>query len=333
MRGRVRWLPVVAFGTVLAAGQACGPFPAPTQPTAVGLAIPGARALTDDGAYYETPAWSPDGRYLAAFRSYRVFGDNVPPSPLPGGPILIDIVSGGQEAVALLPSLAEKGASGPVLWRPGGEGITFYSFDLSGAQNSPTLVTYRLDSVDITTVDFCRCGLVAFNAEGNGILVLGPSEESFELGWFNLATGENLQELSLVRSAPREHRYFYLALSPDKQTLLLDDQDGTVFSYEMGSGQAPVPFLSSAATPAWSPDGSKIVYASLPANGDFYSGQLMIVNADGSSPELLFAATQPAGMLFPAWSPDGTQIAFVYGTQHSNRLMVVEVPDRLRPGG
>jgi Tol biopolymer transport system component len=194
-------------------------------------------------------------------------------------------------------------------------------------------VTYRLDSADLTTVDFCRCGLVAFNAEGNGILVLGPSEASFELGWFNLATGENIQELSLVRSAPREHRYFYLALSPDRRQLLLDDLDGTVFIYEMGSGQAPVPFLTSAASPGWSPDGSKVIYASLRADGDYYSGQLMIANADGSSPELLFAATQPAGMLFPAWSPDGTQIAFVYGTQHSNRLMVVEVPESLRPGG
>jgi len=101
----------------------------------------------------------------------------------------------------------------------------------------------------------------------------------------------------------------------------------------MDTGQAPVPFLSSAATPAWSPDGSKIVYASLPASGDRTSGQLMIANADGSAPEPLFSEPQPRGMLSPAWSPDGTQIAFLYGTQHTNRVLVADVPERLRPAG
>ena len=325
-------MPAVVFGAVLAAGLACGPFPSPSEPTAVGSIIPGTRPLTDDQAYYDSPAWSPDGRYLAVFRSYRVFGDNVPQSPLPVGPVLIDLVSGAQEALASLPSLAESGAPGPVLWRPGGEGIAFVSFDLSGGEDSPTLVTYNLDSGEIAAVDFCQCGQIGFNAEGTEILVVSPYEEGFELRWFNLATGATTQELSIVRSQPREHRWFYPALSPDEHQLLLDDLDGNVFIYEMGSGQAPVPFLSSAATPAWSPDGSKIVYAALPASGDTYSGQLMIADADGSSPEPLFPDPQPLGMLFPSWSPDGTQIAFLYGTEHSNRVLVAEVPERLRPG-
>ena len=162
-------------------------------------------------------------------------------------------------------------------------------------------------------------------------MVNTSSADSFGLGWLDLDTGQVVVELSLPRAQPRQYQYRDISISPDGRTLLLGAADGDTYRYAIGSGDPPVHFLSSAATPAWSPDGSKIVYASLPANGDLYSGQLMIANADGSSPEPLFSEPQPAGMLSPAWSPDGTQIAFLYGTQHSNRLMIAEVPEDLRP--
>jgi len=324
---------VLVFGALLAAGLACGSFPSPAEPTTVGSVIPGTRALTDDQAYYESPAWSPNGRYLGAFRGYRITADIIHADSFETGPVLIDLDSGERRFIGSPPTVKPEDAFGPVLWQPGEGGVTFYYFDRAGGQEGPALVTYFPDTAEFSSLAFCQCGRVAFNAEGNQILVVGPSEEAFELSWFDLETGLTSNELSLDRAEPRQHRYFYLALSPDNGSLLLDDLDGTVFKYEMDSGQAPVPFLSPAATPAWSPDGSKIVYASLPANGDLYSGQLMIANADGSSPEPLFPEPQPAGMLAPAWSPDGTQIAFLYGTRHSNRILIAEVPERLRPLG
>src|SRR3990172_6952007 len=262
------WMPQLAFGALLAVGLACGPFPSPAEPTAVGSVIPGTRSLTDDRAFYESPAWSPDGRYLTVGRGYQIFGDIIYADSLETGPVLIDLDSGERRIIGSPPTVKPEDAVGPFLWQPGDAGVTFYYFDRAGGQEAPTLVTYSPDTGGFSSpLNFCRCGRVAFNAEGNQILVVGPSEEAFELSWIDLETGQTTDELSLDRAEPRQHRYFYAALSPDNRSLLLDDLDGTVFRYEMDTGQAPLPFLSSAATPAWSPHGSNFVYASLPASG------------------------------------------------------------------
>ena len=56
--------------------------------------------------------------------------------------------------------------------------------------------------------------------------------------------------------------------------------------------------------PAWSPDGTKIVFSSTrTGNGDIYC-----MNADGTG--RLRLTTSSGIDLSPAWSPDGTQIAF-----------------------
>jgi Tol biopolymer transport system component len=60
--------------------------------------------------------------------------------------------------------------------------------------------------------------------------------------------------------------------------------------------------------PAWSPDGSKIAFASNAGLlGDF---EIYVMNADGSNP--INVSNYPdASDTDPTWSPDGTQIAFV----------------------
>ncbi len=55
-------------------------------------------------------------------------------------------------------------------------------------------------------------------------------------------------------------------------------------------------------TPAWSPDGAKIAFAR--------SGQLFVMNADGTNVIQVTASASPGIKLHPSWSPDGTQLVF-----------------------
>lgn len=59
-------------------------------------------------------------------------------------------------------------------------------------------------------------------------------------------------------------------------------------------------------TPAWSPDGTQIAFASNRDGSDF---KLWVMNADGSHARLLTPAGAHADVL-PTWSPDGELIAF-----------------------
>lgn len=62
--------------------------------------------------------------------------------------------------------------------------------------------------------------------------------------------------------------------------------------------------------PAWSPDGSKIVFSTLffPGNDGAFRHKLFVMNADGSGVrQLTFGEKVDVA---PAWSPDGTKIAF-----------------------
>ncbi|WP_326538379.1 TolB family protein [Pseudorhodoferax sp.] len=66
----------------------------------------------------------------------------------------------------------------------------------------------------------------------------------------------------------------------------------------------PMPVLN--VTPAWSPDGGRIAFASNRSGGDF---TLWVMDADGRNPRELTPAGQQADV-FPSWSPDGRTLAF-----------------------
>ncbi|MBI2401609.1 MAG: PD40 domain-containing protein, partial [Gemmatimonadetes bacterium] len=88
--------------------------------------------------------------------------------------------------------------------------------------------------------------------------------------------------------------------------------DGNAEIYVMNAdGSNPRRLTNTAAaegSPAWTPDGSRMVYASNAADGTTATFHIWMMNADGSSPRQL---TQGAHSNFqPAVSPDGGTVAF-----------------------
>src|SRR5215216_908773 len=71
--------------------------------------------------------------------------------------------------------------------------------------------------------------------------------------------------------------------------------------------------------PSWSPDGTKIIFASdrdAITNRDLY-----VMNADGSNPTRL--TNDPEDETWPSWSPDGTKIAFQSQSEGENEVIYV----------
>jgi TolB protein len=71
--------------------------------------------------------------------------------------------------------------------------------------------------------------------------------------------------------------------------------------------------------PSWSPDGTKIIFASYRdaiTNRDLY-----VMNADGSNPTRL--TNDPEDETWPSWSPDGTKIAFQSQSEGENEVIYV----------
>lgn len=321
----------LALGALALAVVACGLLPGIRKSAASFDPVPGSRVLTKDYAYYRHPIWSPDGDLIAVLRSPSYLDAPGPASE--GELVLINLVSGEQGVLDLGPDLKSGFARAPIFWMEAGEQLGFDYFELFTDQESPYLVVVTLASSEHFVIELCRCSPLALNREGRELLVNDSSTGVFHLSWFELETGEMREEVSLPRSDPREHGYIDFNLSPDQRTLLMGDFQGSVVRYLIGSGDAPNAFLSNAVTPAWSTDGSKLAYALIGSASDYYFGQLVVANADGSSPTPLFADRQQHGMLAPAWSPDGSQIAFLYqyGAANANSLLIASVPENLRP--
>lgn len=114
--------------------------------------------------------------------------------------------------------------------------------------------------------------------------------------------------------------YSILRCSPScVQNLYLINPDGT--------GRTPLTSTAARdATPAWSPDGTKIAFSSnrddpSPATCSSCNYEIYVMNADGTGAQrLTFAAGQDSS---PAWSPDGSKIAFHRSVPGSTSVYVI----------
>lgn len=257
---------------------ACGPSNIPFgQPTQCDIWVMNADGtgqvnLTDTLDQYEyAPAWSADGTRIAYASQFT-------------GELFVMDANGANKTL-----VATGGANAPT-WSPGGLQLAF-------VRNGDVVV------VDLTTGSEV---IVSQPVDFGG----GPQEaEEFEPVW-----------------SPDGGRIAYVGVRPETypDPITGEPQQGAqheiVISNPDGSGEVVVSagtpgtdranFLEEDRAPAWSPDGSMIVFMSQ-AQVPSCCGpwQIWAVNRDGSSATNL--TNDPnVNDLWPSWSPDGTQIIF-----------------------
>jgi Tol biopolymer transport system component len=255
------------------------------------------RQLTEGIGEARQPAWSPDGSSIA-FVCPNTGPETGVESGVGGDDIcLLDLTSGD---VAYLTDDA-AGDQGPT-WSPDSARLAFIKFGEDGV--------VRVQSLDVAAggepVEVAEGSGPEWSPDGSILAVVGPDGE---LLMVDQATGERRV---LVESG---YQFSSLAWSPD----------GTEIAYVCAAGEqgpddfAPATDICVIATdgsaqraieyggpndsgPAWSPDGTAIVFTST----DYSMGTSEVVVALASgAPRAITSGTSPA------WSPDGRQIALV----------------------
>ncbi len=108
-------------------------------------------------------------------------------------------------------------------------------------------------------------------------------------------------------------------LSPNgKRIVFTNNGNGIWVMRADGNNPHPITFKDDI-DPTWSPDGSKISFASS-RKGD---RQLFIMDSNGDNVEQLTNLSNMGGR--STWSPDGTKIAFYRGTQGNHDIYIVDV--------
>jgi dipeptidyl aminopeptidase/acylaminoacyl peptidase len=124
-----------------------------------------------------------------------------------------------------------------------------------------------------------------------------------------------------------------VAISPDgkqiafiltRQNLKMDANDATLELYDLASKTTrPLTFeRKRLASPAWSPDGTKLAFLANYGSGDDVNRQIWIMDLRGGDPVAVTKA--PDGVEEFAWRPDGTAIAFVAPDEPANKKEIAK---------
>ena len=301
--------------------------------------------LTTDAGEDRSPAWSPDGRYIA-FCRYNGEGE---------GGIYIVPALGGPEHRLATPSLFSYGWAESFDWSPDGKYLVYVDKQtqtlLLVAADNPddkrhlTISSGQADlsprfSLDGKTVAFLRQP----GALGRDIFLvrLGggePKRLTFDnviirgLDWTpdgayivfssdRLSGAGRLWKVAASGGQPEplpvgQGGAYFPSLSRDGQRLAYTqaDTNTNIWRYEVprptGRSAPRTKLIASAGEnfdPQYSPDGRRIVFVSSRSG----SREVWVCDSDGSNPrELTFFGGPHVGI--PLWSPDGREIVF-YGT-------------------
>ncbi|HWM24962.1 MAG TPA: hypothetical protein VNP98_09055 [Chthoniobacterales bacterium] len=146
----------------------------------------------------------------------------------------------------------------------------------------------------------------AWSPDGTKITFTSFREGTFQV-WVMNANGSNPTPLT----GSFKTNDFAPDWSPDGKTILYESQNVKSGNHDVwlmsADGFVRVNLTNNPAgdhEPVWSPDGTKIAFASGRAGND----EVYVMNSNGSNPTNL--TQSPLEDFFPAWSPDGAKIAF-----------------------
>ncbi len=169
----------------------------------------------------------------------------------------------------------------------------------------------------------------AWSPDGKRIAFSSNREVNFEIYVMD-ADGRNPQKLTNNHGddwypswSPDGKR---IAFSSDRDIHFIGEDGITSEIYVMdtdgGNPQRLTENRKNDESPAWSPDGTRIVFSS-DRKGDWVNYQIYVMDADGGNLQRLTENRDNDGA--PSWSPDGKRIAFSsYGDNHLGEIYMMD---------
>jgi Tol biopolymer transport system component/tRNA A-37 threonylcarbamoyl transferase component Bud32 len=304
--------------------------------------------LTNNPSVWISPAWSPDGRLIAYSRMAKAGKD--------GSGVYVVPALGGQERK--LSGLFAQDPRRFLSWSPDGTLLARPTLGAVHLLNVATLESRPLpapaaecqttmtaafspDGESLASVCLVNQGVFAIFAQPvsgaaarklavvhGGVDGLSYAPDGTHLIYANRG---DLWRLWLSGGLPERilagRDAFYPALARSGRRLAYTQQVTNTNIWRVGLAERlraegpPVSLISSSRrqqTPAFSPDGRRIAFASNRSG----AGEIWICNADGSDP---MALTSFGDTGSPSWSPDGNEIAFDSGLSGDAEIFVVRV--------
>jgi Tol biopolymer transport system component len=245
----------------------------------------GRRRITTDGAGYEAPAISPDGRRIA----YAQFTN---------GTRGIYLMNADGTNRSLL--IARSSFDGEPAWSPDGSQIAFRSLNSGPFGDYGRIFVINVDGTGLRQVSPEETDPNAYSFDASPAWSPGGSRIAFDRNGQTAIINADGTGLTFIGGG--EHPSW----SPDGTRFAFESvSDGTTHIYVCNAdGSNPVRITSSSPnqenTPHWSPDSRRIVFNRV---GDDFTFQIYVIHADGTGEVSL---SHPGGGIsdsWPNWSP------------------------------
>jgi len=292
--------------------------------------------LTNNPAADMAPAWSPDGTRLAFISDrtgrqevYVMNADGSGVTQLtdsPGSPSFLPPLSWSPDGTRLVAALS------PQEDRQGSSEIYLINADGSGATSA---TSDRFDDFDPKwSPDGQRIAFISLRHTPAVLLSISPGGTSSPGGTRPAILGlEAVRNVASHAWAPDGRRLAYFSTAIHRFGAYRDEL--RIVNAD-GSGEKTIltfdrPQRSAYDDLAWSPDGTRLIFASAHENTLEGAQHIYVLWADGSG--LTRLTTGPANHAEPRWAPDGKWIAFTSDREASPDIYIMNVTEAMRSPG